>query len=37
MTTQLQNKGQNLTEVDIIRAVVKKRNFQQAYDLLNKN
>lgn len=26
-----------LTEVDIIRTVVKKRNFQNAYDFLQKN
>jgi hypothetical protein len=31
------SKKQTLSEVDIIRQVVKKRNFQSAYDFLTKN
>ena len=31
------SKKQTLSEVDIIRQVVKKRNFQTAYDYLTKN
>jgi hypothetical protein len=31
------SKNLTLSEVDMVRAVVKKRNFQQAYDFLTKN